>query len=418
LLFASICIALLSIIELQFEKHRLPALSQSLNDVVSRVKRAFASREDHPSEWPGTQVTAKPPIGVDFSPERTKSETKQAHHNLTPAEVARMAFPSVVLLTMQDERGQTRSLGSGFFVEKNIVATNYHVINQSGGGQAKIIGQTAHLNIKGVVAVDTSHDLALLQLDDSSANPLELAPSISINIGDSVYAIGNPYGLEGTFSQGVVSSIREVRTDRLLQITAAISPGSSGGPVLDETGTVIGVSFLTLVGGQNLNFAIPSQYVISLIRNKSEPRPLATVSQSAPAALFGRVGGQEARSGVVGENLTYDRPVYQTGDYSFSIRNKLKQSVANISGVLVFYDTHGEPIDIQSVRYAGVIPAGLAKRMTGHVDASVERLNCPDRNFPYLSAPPRPPKAKVEFRVFDFSMGDSAEVSAKAPQPR
>ena len=70
---------------------------------------------------------------------------------------------------------------------------------------------------------------------------------------------GNPQGLEGTFSQGIVSSIRVLGADKILQITAPISPGSSGGPVLNEKGQVIGVSVATFRGGQNLNFAIPSK---------------------------------------------------------------------------------------------------------------------------------------------------------------
>src|SRR5205814_3847452 len=126
-------------------------------------------------------------------------------------------------------------------------------------------------------------------------------------IGDAVYAIGNPIGLEGTFSQGVVSGVRAFGSDRLLQITAPISPGSSGGPVLDQTGTVVGVSVMSIVTGQNLNFAIPSEYVARLQSRKTEVRPFKAISETQTRdTLFGRIGGQPPRSGVVGENFTYD----------------------------------------------------------------------------------------------------------------
>jgi hypothetical protein len=76
-----------------------------------------------------------------------------------------------------------------------------------------------------------------------------------------------------------------------------------------------------------------------------------------------------------------------------------------VYGIVVFHDLGGEPVDVYPIRYRGLIPAGTAKRITGRVDRSVERLNSPpDRPFPYLPEPPRPPKGKVEFRILDFSV--------------
>jgi S1-C subfamily serine protease len=138
------------------------------------------------------------------------------------------------------------------------------------------------LNIKGIVGLDALHDLALLQLGSSSGLPLPVAPKLSVNVGDAVYAIGNPRGLEGTFSQGVVSSVHEFGSDRVLQITAPISPGSSGGPVLDQTGTVVGVSVASVTNRQNLNFAIPADYVTALQKKQTELRPFKGVPRAKP----------------------------------------------------------------------------------------------------------------------------------------
>jgi len=176
----------------------------------------------------------------------------------TAREIAKKVSPSVVLLVMEDENGQPLAMGSGFVIEDGIVATNLHVIAGASRGYAKLAEQKEKFNISGTVAVDVARDIALLAVEDIKAPALSIGDSKQLAVGDEVYAVGNPRGLEGTFSAGIISSIRKVGEDSLLQITAPISPGSSGGPVVDNKGEVIGVAVATFKGGQNLNFAIPS----------------------------------------------------------------------------------------------------------------------------------------------------------------
>jgi S1-C subfamily serine protease len=95
-----------------------------------------------------------------------------------------------------------------------------------------------------------------------------------------VFVVGNPRGLEGTFSQGMVSSIRGLDSGTLLQITAPISAGSSGGPVLDVLGNVIGVAVATIREGQNLNFAVPTNYLAALVDRIGVVQPLASNAKS------------------------------------------------------------------------------------------------------------------------------------------
>ena len=185
----------------------------------------------------------------------------RAVHAQTAQQIAKRAFGSTVLLVLEDASGQPRSLGSGFFVLDDEIATNLHVVEGAATGYAKLVGQKTKYDLEGITAVDAERDLVVLKISAPGAHALSLGDSDSVQVGDSVYAVGNPQGLEGTFSQGIVSSIREVGEDTLLQITAAISPGSSGGPVLNGKGEVIGVSVATFKGGQNLNFAIPSEYL-------------------------------------------------------------------------------------------------------------------------------------------------------------
>src|SRR5262249_37979969 len=235
--------------------------------------------------------------------------------------------------------------------------------------------------------------------------PLLVASRFSANIGDAAYAIGNPRGLEGTISQGIISSLRAIGSDRIVQITAPISPGSSGGPGLDQFGTVIGVSFASIERGQNLNFAIPSDYLDALRRREPERRPFTTIPRAKlHSTLLDRIGNEQSLAGVAAENLTYDGVSIQTGQFSFSIYNKLRDNISRVYGIIVFHDLRGEPIDVYAIGYGGLIPAGTAKRITGRVDESVERLNCPSEPFPYLHQPPRQPKGKVEFRILDFNV--------------
>ena len=138
--------------------------------------------------------------------------------------------------------------------------------------------------------VNEKRDLAVLQVSASSVQPLAIADSDVVEIGETIYVVGNPKGyLEGTFSEGIVSGIRLEETDKLLQLTAPISPGSSGGPVLNNKGQVIGVSAATIEGGQNLNFAIPSNFLKDLLAQLHSVKPLPLGAKPIPVASDGNV---------------------------------------------------------------------------------------------------------------------------------
>ena len=193
--------------------------------------------------------------------------------NTTPAqtvpEIAEKALAATVYLEIQDSNGKTLGFGSGFFIRENLIATNYHVIEGAAQGTAKLVGKSTKYNIEGVTALDEQNDLVILKVTAYGVNPLSLGKSDIVQIGETVYVAGNPKGLEGTFSNGIISSKRGGYSRERLQMTAPISPGSSGGPVLNNKGEVIGVSFMMIEGGQNLNFAIPSRYLKVLITQSS-----------------------------------------------------------------------------------------------------------------------------------------------------
>lgn len=291
----------------------------------------------------------------------------------TAQQIARKAFDSTVLLVMEDANGQPLSLGSGFFVGDGQIASNFHVIEGASDGYAKLVDGDVKYGIDGVVAVDMEHDLVILKVSAQSPT-LPLGDSRAVQIGEPVYAVGNPQGLEGTFSQGIISSIREIEGDNLLQITAPISPGSSGGPVLNGKGEVIGVSVATFRGGQNLNFAIPANYLATL-RNESDAanaKPLATIKTNKNRSSILSNWDSRGDDGVVGARLTWNE--YSANGYSFSIRNKLRDDIKNVLCLVVFYDGDDTPIDVDYVKHQGIIPAKLAKRKEEVIAASTARL--------------------------------------------
>ena len=205
-------------------------------------------------------------------------------------QIAQNALDSTVLLVIESAKGQ--SLGSGFIVSKGQIATNYHVIVGIKSGKVKRFGATTEHIIEAIYAIDKEHDLAIVKVTGVDAPALPLGDSDTVKVGESVYVAGNPKGLEGTISNGIISAIRpegNLTAGKVIQITAPISPGSSGGPVLSDKGKVIGVSVATLRDGQNLNFAIPVNYLKELMGQGGSGTPLAQ-TESTDGQSIGELG--------------------------------------------------------------------------------------------------------------------------------
>ena len=182
-------------------------------------------------------------------------------------ELVRRIKPSAVAIETFDAHGDKLSRGSGFFIDKDRVVTNRHVIE--GAYRAEVHLNSGHtFQVKNVLAVDAEGDVALLKVDapPNLVRPLSLDRT-SPQEGESVVVIGNPFGLEGSVTNGIVSAVRDIPGfGRIIQITAPISPGSSGSPVVNMQGQVIGVATLQITGGQSVNFAIPSERIAQLDR--------------------------------------------------------------------------------------------------------------------------------------------------------
>jgi hypothetical protein len=183
---------------------------------------------------------------------------------LTVKQIVEKSKPAIVRVEGKDR------VGTGFAIDPSgIIATNLHVVAGLDAITIKLFDGRS-FDVKRVLAFDFERDLALLALDLQQPMPyLPIGDSTLVAAGDPVVAIGNPLGvLDYTVSDGLISSVREVNEQlTVLQISAPISQGSSGGPLFNPYGEVIGVATLISLQGQNLNFAVPSQYLKPLLEH-------------------------------------------------------------------------------------------------------------------------------------------------------
>jgi tetratricopeptide (TPR) repeat protein len=204
-------------------------------------------------------------------------ETAAETESIDLKALAKKARPAVFLLAVSDADGKEIANGTGFLVSSDgKLITNHHVIENAVSAVAKA-ENGGLFPVEGVLADDPKNDLVLLKLKGKDLPFLTLGNSDKVEVGTRIAVIGSPLGLEGTLSEGIVSGIRgEVGQDAWVQITAAISPGSSGSPVLGTGGEVLGVAAMVIRGGQSLNFAIPARFVKGVLQagNNASPRSL------------------------------------------------------------------------------------------------------------------------------------------------
>jgi putative serine protease PepD len=216
---------------------------------------------------------------------------------LAPTQIGRVydsAGPGVVLVRVGS------ASGTGFVVRSDgTLVTNAHVVGDAQTAQVRFADKGELIDAE-VLGTDESSDLAVLRVDPGSVDrldPLTLADSSKVDVGDAVVAIGHPFGLERTTTAGIVSGLgREIQApdgfqiDKVIQTDAAINPGNSGGPLLDARGRVVGVNSQIATGGSGngnvgVGFAVPSNTVREVLpalsRGESIKRPFLGVTTSA-----------------------------------------------------------------------------------------------------------------------------------------
>src|SRR3954452_13100850 len=260
--------------------------------------------------------------------------------------------------------------GSGFVIDKDgHILTNYHVI-----ADARQVEVTLHNRKKyraTVIGMDKSHDLAVIQIKAPALTPMVLGESRNLQVGQKVYAIGNPFGLSGTMTRGIISSIRSIRgpdgtpIDEAIQTDAAINPGNSGGPMLNSRGEVIGINSQIATGGANqsagIGFAIPINAAKAVLNDLVQlgrvRRPSLGIAGLLPigpelademglaadaGVLVQQVvaGGAAEKAGIRGgRERAYlgNTPIYVGGDLIVQIDGQEIETPQDIANVL---DTH------------------------------------------------------------------------------
>src|SRR5262245_45689824 len=172
---------------------------------------------------------------------------------------------SVVVLLVFDRNSKPFGQGSGFVVAKDRVVTNHHVIEKASDALIVFADGTSE-SVEGVVADSPAHDLTILAVKTGTRSPLRLGDELSMRQGDAVYALGAPRGLESSITNGIVSGFRDVDEQFLIQTTAPIAPGSSGGPLFDSSGRVIGVTTSFFGDSPGIYFSIGANDIKRLLR--------------------------------------------------------------------------------------------------------------------------------------------------------
>ena len=199
---------------------------------------------------------------------------------LTPSQVFEAVKDSVFVVKSLNAKGEQTAIGSGVLLPSGKIATNCHVIKD---GTSFQIGRGKRFVAAAVYAGDDDKDICLLDSKDIGGKSATLGKASSLKIGEAVYAVGAPQGLELSLSDGIVSQLRGSQPP-LIQTTVAISPGSSGGGLFDSAGRLVGLTTLYISDGQSLNFAIPVEWLAAL-----KPGKIIASKQRSQIDWFTRV---------------------------------------------------------------------------------------------------------------------------------
>ncbi len=280
--------------------------------------------------------------------------------------VIKESLKSVVMIIAFDEEGQPTGLGSGFIInDKGDIATNYHVVEGASGVVVRLVGSEKRFPADLIVHKNAEHDLAVIRAKGLKAPALKLGDDLVQEVGGKIIAIGNPKGFSGTVSEGIISGFRKFDDKlRLMQITAPISPGSSGGPVMTEKGEVVAIATAVIRSAQNLNFAIPVSNLKELIKGK--PLDLDFASKNLPSENVGLTNLKSKKADLVkvqllrienAETLRHKKGFDRKGGWgsnthgslSISIKNGTNHDISDIKLIVRFTTTSTKLIEERGV---------------------------------------------------------------------
>ena len=212
----------------------------------------------------------------DFSKKDDYVSKIEADTELSATEIHEKAAASTVKIEAYDKKGRKYGTGSGFFISNDgKIATNYHVIKGAYTVKATLYSDNSTHSVINVLGYNIAQDVAIIQIDLENASYLEISQE-PLKVGETVYTLGSPMGIENIFSTGIVSNPSVMISGKeCISFTAPISSGNSGGPLLNSKCEVVGINTMTVIDTQNLNLAIMSKQITSLsLENPRTPSVL------------------------------------------------------------------------------------------------------------------------------------------------
>jgi len=266
------------------------------------------------SNAPTTPASVIAPSGEAAAASRSapmsssSATTAERGSERTAQDVFTQVSGSVARVNVLDSSGRVIGIGSGVVVSRETMITNCHVATRGAKLTVSIGAETLPARLD---AADEELDLCRLSVPGMRAAAVEIGTVASLHTGQTVFAIGAPQGLDLTISEGLVSSLREVQGGTVIQTSAAISPGSSGGGLFSRAGQLVGITTFQHRYGQNLNFALPADW-INQIQSRSR-----SSAQGGPSFMPTPTAGTEPGSMVVGKWWCYGPATGRNGEYVF-----------------------------------------------------------------------------------------------------
>lgn len=292
------------------------------------------------------------------------------NQTLTAEQIYKNVSDGVVVIHSYDSNNELSSQGSGVVINDNgYVVTNYHVL--VGNDRLEILHNKEIVPYVDIIGIDVEKDILILKIEDKKFPSIKIGDSKTLIIGQRIYAIGSPLGFENSISEGIISGLRtyDDTGKNFIQITASLSPGSSGGAVVNDKGELIGISTLSLKEGQNLNFAIPINDILSVEINSYSKN-----NSYKNFELFDK-GLDELTKGNFKEAIKYYTSFikeYPVNSYAYNDRGLAKRELGDLSGAIQDFT---KAIEINPNNTSAYSNRGSAKVELKDYNGAIQDLN-------------------------------------------
>jgi S1-C subfamily serine protease len=345
-----------------WKRHKAPAPASAAIVSVTRLS-------DEDSDSRSTPTSPMPPMASAGAQPSGSARTAE--------QVFAEASPSVVRVHAIDSGGRPTKQGSGVVTGSGRVITNCHVTS---GASQITVSSGANVRSASVNVADEEFDLCSLDVAGLDAPAVTIGTVSGLRTGQRVYAIGAPLGLELTISEGIVSSLREMASGKVIQTTAPVSPGSSGGGLFDADGKLVGIVTFQTRAGQNLNFAVPADWIAEM-RNRSSSSPEVSDAPSEPPKAPSRTAEPTVAEMVVGVWWCFGSLSGRNAEYNYGADGILRITSADGSATGGRYSVSGRRILYQGTNgtFGFDIDSISADRMV-QVVGEGRRLACERRS--------------------------------------